>query len=215
MTPPLRLTSLNAGLPGALIAADGSSYTSGIAKRPVRGPVMIAAGGIEGDGCAYHGHGGPNMRVNVFPAEKYAVLEKLAGRQLPVPAFGENFTLLGHPEEEARIGDVLRVGTAVLQISQPRGPCGTLVQFLGLSKIVRWMRDSGATGYYLRVLEPGEVALDSELELIERGEAAWTIDRLNRLMHFEPGDRGQVEAALAVELLSEDWKESLRERAGG
>ncbi|MCB2156969.1 MOSC domain-containing protein [bacterium] len=209
----IRLTSLNAGMPRALTAADGSTYTSGIDKKPLSEPVQITAEGIVGDGSAYHGHAGPNMRVNVFAEEKYEVLERLAGCTLPRPAFGENFTLAGLPDNEARIGDILRAGSAVLQVSQPRGPCGTLIRFLGIPKIVCQMSDNNATGYYLRVLEPGEVGPGEELELVDRGDQEWTIERLNTLIHREPGNHTVVEAALTLPLLSEDWKKGLRERA--
>lgn len=213
MNSTIRLTSLNAGLPQVMTAADGSTYSSAIAKKPVSRKVRLTAHGLEGDACVSSTHGGPNMKVNVFAEEKYPVLERFTNSPLPRPAFGENFTLAGLPDEEARIGDVLRAGTSLLQISQPRSPCGTLVRFLGYPMIMKWMSDHDATGYYLRVLEPGEIEPDSELELLERGDSRWTIARLNRLIHLEAGDRSVVDAALKVELLSQNWKEGLRHRA--
>lgn len=207
-----RIVSLNIGSPRLLVAKDGQTYESSIARKPAAGPVRLAREGFLGDACKYEGHGGENMRVNVFCTEAYALLREAAGIELPVPSFGENFTLEGWTEDRACVGDTFRAGTAVVQVSQPREPCGNLVRHTGLAGIVKVMERTGLTGYYFRVVEPGEVAPGDALELLARGDETWTIRRLNEVMFQRGADAALLDELDAVPALSANWKRSLRRR---
>ena len=201
-------------MPRVLIDQNGREYESSIARQPVAGPVELTAEGFAGDGCSYKGHAGPNMKVNAFPEESYRILEARAGQTLPVPGFGENLSLgVGYGDGEARIGDMARLGTAVLQVSQPREPCGNVTRFLGLTKVLRWMAEESVSGFYFRVLESGTVAPGDRLEVIERGaDERWTIMALNRMMAGREGDEATIAELLDCAALSENWKKSFKKQ---
>ncbi len=205
-----RILQLNVGLPRDLVGKDGRPFRSSVGRQPVEGPRQLSANGFEGDACEYDGHHGANMKVNVFCAETYKRLEALLETDLTKPSFGENLLIEGWPEDVAAVGDTFRAGTAVLQISQPREPCGTLVRFTGISRILKTMTRNNATGYYMRVVQPGEVSGGDSLALMERVAPEWTIKRLNRLMYENLADKSAVREAERVETLSSNWKRSLR-----
>jgi MOSC domain-containing protein YiiM len=139
----------------------------GLPKRPVSGG-FIAPLGIEGDLHAHPGiHGGPRQAILLIAAE---VVEELQRRGYPVSpgSLGENLTTRGIDVHNLRLGDRLRAGAAVLEITQPRGPCSALdiygpnikqelydqqVKALDYTS-PRW----GMSGFYLSVVEPGPIA---------------------------------------------------------
>ncbi len=209
-----RLLSLNVGMPRQLgMKPDGTPFISSIARQPVDRAIRLGRGGFEGDACNWSGHHGEAMAVNVFPIEYYATFEELGGKPLPRPAFGENLTLSGYPDMEARVGDVVRLGSALLQVSQPREPCGNLVRFLELPRIARWMEERRETGFYFRVLEPGVVAPDSTMRIDDRGHSGWTIAALSGLMFGGNATEDQIRVVTEIPSLSSNWKSSLIRRA--
>ena len=69
-------------------------------------------------------HGGPYKAVYGYPSEHYPYWrQQLPQPDLPLGAFGENLTTEGLFEDSLHIGDQLRIGTALLQVTQPRVPC--------------------------------------------------------------------------------------------
>ena len=139
----------------------------GLPKRPVSGG-FIAPLGIEGDLHAHPGiHGGPRKAILLAAVE---VVEELQRRGYPVSfgSLGENLTTRGIDVRHLRIGDRIRAGGALLEITQPRGPCSALdiygptikeevydqrVKALDHTS-PRW----GMSGFYLSVVDPGPVS---------------------------------------------------------
>lgn len=208
----IELASLNTGAPRDLAAADGRAFRSSIARSPVGAPMHCSLDGLPGDGCEYRLHHDRERAINLFDLADYAALEALLGRPLSVPAFGENLTTRGYPTAEARVGDRLRVGGALIEVSHPREPCGNITRLHDSSKIVKWMRDECLTGCYARVVEPGAMAPDSSIALESRGPAAWTIAALDRAMFRDIEDEAQGAALMALAVLSPNWKRSYAEQ---
>ncbi len=214
MIHPIIIESLNIGAPKVLKdKRTGEAYTSSMQRHPTTDEQILTMHGFEGDSCKGECHHGEFMRVNVFCTEKYAVLEKFLKHQFPHPSFGENFTLSGWPEETAAVGDVLRVGTCLFQITQPREPCSKVLKYHGIPNILKCMIDHGASGYYLRIMELGSCRTGDHVTVLERGNMDWTIDRLNRAMYQEIDNWEQVQALQHVEYLSPNWKASLLKQA--
>lgn len=213
-TPAIRLVGLHTGMPRHLgQRPDGEPFISSIGRTGVERPIALAIEGFEGDACQYRGHHGLNMAINAFADEHYAWFGEQAGRPLPRPAFGENLTLAGYTEEEARIGDRLSLGSALVEVTQPREPCSNVALFHKLPRIVKWMASTGRTGYYLRVIEAGVVDPASPIEMVERGDAEWTIARLNRAMFGGDPQPEQTYARLTHHpRLSENWLRSWRKQ---
>ena len=189
-------------------------WRSGFVKEPVSGPVMLAHLNLAGDGQAdLDAHGGRDKAVNVYPSEHYAhwigqqVLSALdAGR------FGENFTVQGLLESEVCIGDRFRIGSATVEVSQPRQPCWKLAHFIGRADMVKRVIAAGRTGWYFRVLEPGAVEAGTAIELLERPFPRWTLEEANRLMHRDRGDGAGAAALAECPSLSESWRRSFQRR---
>lgn len=181
---------------------------TGVFKRPVE---LIRLGylGVEGDAVVNtKHHGGPSKAVCVYPSEHLAHWAGAYPRADWSPgAFGENLTVAGWTEADACLGDILRIGAATVQISQPRGPCGTLSARHGIADFVPVCRAAGLTGWYLRVLVPAEVRAGDPIEVVARHPAAFTVARANAVMYAAEPDRAELAALLAVDALADSWRE--------
>lgn len=218
--PPPRILSLHVGPPRELGTPGAASpmerpWTSAIFKKPVPGPLWLSRTGLAGDGQADRKvHGGPEKAVLAYAASHHAFWrERLERPDVGPGAFGENWVLSGGTEDAVCIGDVLRVGGARVQVSQPRQPCWKPARRWGRKELSLLLQETGRTGWYLRVLEEGPVREGDALELLERPYPAFTISFANHAMH---GDAPDAAAALSgCEALSHGWRESLRRRAQG
>lgn len=207
----IRILSLYTGGPRELVSPDGKPFTSSIARERRDGPATLGPEGFEGDACGYPGHHGEWMMVNAVCEADYRAVEGHAGRDLPRPSFGENLHLDGYSDAEARVGDVLRAPSgAALRVTQPREPCGTIVRYLGEPRILKWLRETHRSGFYLRVEQAGTMAPGETLELAARGPEEWTIARLNGIMDELDPDDGLLAAIDGVDALSPRWKQSFR-----
>lgn len=207
-----RLVSLNVGRPMRL--DDAEPWTSGIYKSSVEGRVHLASENLDGDGQAdLQVHGGPDKAVCVYSADHYRRWrDELGVRECGPGWFGENFSIEGQTESQVAVGDTYAIGTAVVQVSQPRAPCWKLAR--------RWNRDDmpklviahGRTGWYLRVLQAGDVERGAELTLIDRLFPRWTIDAVNAVA-YSRGGTPRVDAARELAncpALADSWRRKFR-----
>jgi MOSC domain-containing protein YiiM len=150
----------------------GKAITTSIFKSPVSGRVRVNRTNLAGDEQSdLTVHGGVDKAVYVYPSEHYAYWrEQLPGFPLPWGAFGENLTTDGLVENEIRIGDSLRIGTAEFAVTQPRMPCYKLgVRFDRADMVKRFLR-SGRSGFYLKVLTEGEIGAGDAITVTARDE---------------------------------------------
>jgi len=210
----MKLLSVNVSRPVSVATPDGTMRT-GIYKKPVEGRVRVHSLNLEGDGQAdLRAHGGVDKAVYAYPAEHYDLWRREMGREdLPFGWFGENLTVEGMPEDQVRIGDVFRIGTALLQVSQPRTPCHKLEFKSGLPGFARRFVLSGRSGFYLRVLEEGEVGAGDPIERVGRDPVPLSVREANDLASSEK--REDLEAlgrAAQVESLTPSWKKRFHQR---
>ena len=153
------------------------SVRTGIYKAPMQGRVHIGRLGLSGDEQAdLEAHGGPLKAVYAYPGEHYAFWEgELPGTDLPWGTFGENLTTTGLAEETVHVGDRFRIGSAVLAATKPRFPCYKLGVRFGREDILDRFLASGRTGFYLRVLEEGEIGPGDPIEVVGREPGKPTI----------------------------------------
>ena len=202
---------LNIGLPKKELF-HGKEFVTGMCKRPVTTSLVVTHQGFEGDGVGdLKHHGGRDKAVCVYSIEHYKYWEKVLGVKMPDAAFGENFSVTDMNEDDVCIGDIYRVGTAVMQVSQPRQPCSTLAARYGREDFVKLVVDSGKTGFYLKVLEVGRVKTGDSLLLIEQDPIKVSIAFANHIYHRDRKNRDGIEKVLAVPALSESWQKSFRE----
>lgn len=157
---------------------------SGFVKLPVNGPTRVGPLGLAGDEQAdLRVHGGVTKAVYGYAHSNYAawLREFPEHAALLVPGgMGENLTLEECDEQSVHLGDVVRIGSAVLRITEPRQPCFKFALRFNDVGMVRAMVENGMCGWYYRVLEPGSVSAGDQVSLIERPNPRWPIDRVNR-----------------------------------
>ena len=201
----MKLLSVNTGRP-RLIAAEGQTVSTAIFKNPVEGPVALGPEGLEGDHQANRRvHGGPEMAVCVYPIEHYQEMGRRLGVELSAGAFGENFTIEGLIEEEVCIGDTLRVGTAIVQVSKAREPCVNLARRYRNPAIVRWVVETGFSGFYLRVIQTGRVQGGDRIERIAHPHPGHSVADAMRALLADPPPVELLKRFIACESLSPPW----------
>jgi MOSC domain-containing protein YiiM len=209
----VRIESLNIGLPKREIFL-GKEVLTGICKTPVSGPLRLGRLGFEGDGVGdVKHHGGHDKAVCLYSIEHYPYWENRLGVALPAAAFGENLTIRGLLEEDVCIGDIFELGTAAVQVSQPRQPCSTLAARNGRPDMVRLVTDSGRTGFYCRVLAVGVVKKNSPFMLKEKDPHKITVAYANSIYHHDRKNLQGIREVLEVPALSESWRRSFTELA--
>jgi MOSC domain-containing protein YiiM len=206
----VRVVSLQVGRAGT-VQWRGKLVRTSIDKRPVGDrPIPLLSEGFEGDEQADRRvHGGPDKAVCCYPAEHIARWEELLDEHLPPGSFGENLRLEGLVETDANIGDTFELGSALVQVSQPRGPCFKLAARWGSRTLPNLMAKDAASGFYLRVLRAGEVRAGDELRLTDRRSAISVADVL-RVTYSDRGDSDLIARVMEVPELAEQWRASLR-----
>lgn len=174
----MKLLSVNVGQARPVPYTSQPDGLTGIDKRPVDGPVRVSApgpkgtagSGLVGDAvCDLKHHGGNDQAVYAFAREDLDQWERELGRTLANGCFGENITTDGLDVSGALIGERWRIGpTVVLEVSSGRIPCRTFQGHLGEQGWVRRFTRKGATGAYLRVIEPGEIRAGDRVEIVHR-----------------------------------------------
>jgi len=212
----MKVVSVNVGLPREVMW-HGRSVTTGIYKQPVKGRVALRKLNLGGDGQAdLSVHGGEYKAAYCYPIAHYDYWKKeLAGRELPMGMFGENFTTDGLSEDSAHLGDRFSVGSAEVVVTQPRLPCYKLGVRFQSDDMVRRFLASGRTGFYLAVTREGEVGAGDEIKVISRDDNAVPVSEITRLYiakRYDDDDVTSVRRALRVAALPESWKGYFRER---
>lgn len=208
----MRVRSINVSLPRE-IGVNGKTVRTGIFKQRVEGRVRVGRLNLEGDAQGdLSVHGGPDKAVYAYPFEHYAYWAERLGRSDLAPGqFGENLTVEGMPENQVCLGDVFRIGEALLEVSQPRLPCFKLGLKMGDAKFPKQFLASGRLGFYLRVLEEGTVAAGDEITRLRTDPVRLSIRELARLASEEKGNRELAQRALRVPALAVSWREWLEE----
>lgn len=190
---------------------------TGIFKRRLSGPARVEILGIVGD---EHGdtrvHGGPEKAVHHYAAENYqhlALAFAHCAHELMPGSLGENISARGLSERNVHIGDVFQVGSAVLQVSQPRSPCWKINHRFDAERMSMHVAKERITGWYYRVIQPGFIEAGDRIELLERHTQRFSIDEFWRVqLSHRPLIDDLLELA-ATPGLAEDWRRRLSERA--
>ena len=207
-----RVLSLNIGQP-RLVTYRGMTFRTGIFKEPVDGPLVLKKLNFAGDGQAdLSAHGGIDKAVYCYPIEHYPFWEQEIGRDgLPMGQFGENVTTAGLLENQLRIGDFLRFGTAVLQVSEPRVPCYKLVMRMdaGTDFAVRFLA-ANRTGFYCRVIEEGTVEPQDTVSLLSTDPSSPRVSEVFAATQFTDRDPVELRRVLKARDISVKWRTRIR-----
>jgi MOSC domain-containing protein YiiM len=198
------------------ITDEKGTWISAIYRAPVEGPIELRERGLVGDRVAdTKNHGRPGQAVCVHPITHYDFWNEtydLTGLQRLRPgSVGENWTIGGGDEQAIFCGDVYRVGTAIVQVSGPRGPCWKQERKLGLPGFLKQTIDSMRTGFYLRVLQPGIVNTGDTWDLRDRFDSAVSVDLVNQAA-YRAIEADVFAKVLRSEGLAQEWKDILSAR---
>ena len=188
---------------------------SGFIKHAVQGPVTVAPEGLVGDEQAdLSVHGGPDKAVYGYGAANYLAWreEYPQHRELLVPGgFGENLAIEGLREDDLCVGDIHAIGTAKMQVCQPRQPCFKFALRFNDKRMPKAMIRSGRSGWYYRVLQPGSLDPGTPVELLERPNPHFPFTRLVELISFGKVTPAELEQMQDMPGLAVNWQQRARE----
>jgi MOSC domain-containing protein YiiM/ferredoxin-NADP reductase len=204
-----RLLSVNVGLPRD-IQWKGRTVHTAIWKDPVRGRCRVARLNLDGDGQGdLAGHGGEQRAVFVYQIESYRYWqEQLKRTDFVHGQFGENFTIEGLPDDAVCIGDRYQIGSALFEVTQPRVTCYRVGIRMNEPRMPALLTSSGRPGFYLRVLQEGEVGAGDDIVKVGEAKERMTVAEINALLYSPNHARDRLECALRIDALSPGWRSS-------
>ena len=190
----------------------GNKVTTGIFKSPVQHPLHLGREIVSDDVIADRRvHGGVDKACYLFSTKHYDYWKGLYPQlDWDWGMFGENLSVEGLDESEVQLGDVYRLGSALVQVSQPREPCFKLGIRFGSQKVLKQFIDHAYPGTYVRILEEGEVGIGDTLDLVSRSETSISIRDFFKLIYAKEKDSDLVYRALASEALPAKKQEKLK-----
>jgi MOSC domain-containing protein YiiM len=196
----------------APLGPDG--IPSGFVKHAIDGPVAVQRFGLAGDEQADLAvHGGPEKAVYGYPATHYDswALDYPEHLGLFVAGgMGENLTIAGWTESDVCVGDVHAVGSARLQVCQPRQPCSKLTLRFGDKRLAKAMVRNGRAGWYYRVVEEGSIHAGDRVTLVQRPNPSFRFDRLVEIVNFGKATREELAAMATMNGLASRMREGAR-----
>ena len=209
--------AIRAVLVGRCAPLGRHGVPSGIDKRPVDAAVDVTFTGLSGDEQGDRkNHGGPEKAIHHYAFDHYAVwrgeFPALAPRLAVPGAFGENISTDGMTEADVCIGDVYRIGSTLLQVSQGRQPCWRLNERFGMPAMARQVQEQGRTGWYYRVIEQGRIAAGDRIRLVDRPAPRWTVKRILDVLYRDTLNADDLARLSALPQLAESWRKLCRGR---
>ncbi len=137
----------------------GQNVQTGIYKSPTKQPIYLGKNEVKGDTVSDRKvHGGEYKACYLFSADQYDYWQKLyPNLEWTYGMLGENLTVSGLDEKQIQLGDIYKLGEALVQITQPREPCYKFGVKFGTQKVLKQFIDHGYPGAYVRVIEEGYV----------------------------------------------------------
>lgn len=207
-----KLVSVNVGMPKQ-VKWHGKTISTAIWKTPCDGPVMARRLNLDGDAQGDRGgHGGEQRAVMVYQTESYDFWTAYLNRTDLAPGhFGENFTVTGLADEDVCIGDRYRIGAALFEVTQPRVTCFRLGIRLNEPRMPNLLVAQHRPGFYMRVLDEGEVRAGDDIVRVARGPHELSVADVDALLYLPDRDIDQLRKIVDVPALSPGWQRSFRD----
>ncbi len=193
-----------------------SGRPSGIYKQPVHSALELGSEGFVGDRQADRRvHGGPEKAVHLYPSRHYARLAARfpeAAAQLVPGSLGENIATADLDESDVSIGDIYHLGTARLQVCQPRNPCWKIDERFASDGMALFIAEERLTGWYWRVLTPGRVAPGDELDLEEAAGNSLSLAAALHLCQMHRPPLAELAALAAAPGIATGWRQKIETR---
>ncbi|MGF1494499.1 MAG: MOSC domain-containing protein [Microcoleaceae cyanobacterium] len=214
----MKLLSVNVGKPQEVIY-DNKKVLTGIFKQPLQGKVQLKTLNLAGDGQAdLKVHGGIHKAVYIYSIENYDYWRAELGRDdFTLGQFGENFTVSGMTDDQVHIGDIFQVGTAQVEVTQPRRPCFKLGIRMAQPDFPHQFLASCRTGFYVRVVQEGEVEAGDSVQRLSIGPGSMTVQMVCDLLYgghdkSEPSYQQAVQQVLQIPSLSPSWQRHFEQK---
>ncbi len=210
----MKIISTNIG-ESRMVNWNGKEVQTGIFKFPVDEPIFLGTEDVEKDNVIDRRyHGGVDKACYLYSADHYNYWQNLyPNLEMPCGIFGENLTVEGLHEARVNIGDIFKIGDAVVQATQPRQPCFKLEFRFNDTRIVRQFIDSGFAGVYVRVIKNGNVKTGDSMELIERKKSI-SIQKVYELIYTDLLQKEAVLIAVNDPFIADSCRRSLLKRWG-
>ncbi|MET0627466.1 MAG: MOSC domain-containing protein [Acidimicrobiia bacterium] len=200
-----RVVSVNVGLP-RITVWHGREVESGIWKAPVDGRIAVRGINLDGDEQAdLRVHGGPDKAVYAYAVEDYAWWSEYLGREIGPARFGENLTVEGLDLGAMVIGTRWHVGSAVLEITQPRQPCFKLGMRMGDAEFVDMFDAAERFGVYFRILEEGDIGAGDAIEVVPLDRDG--LNAYGLAIDYREPTRDFLDRIVAEPLVPAGWRE--------
>jgi len=205
------IVSVNVGLPQD-VAWQGRTVRTAVWKTPVTGRIFARRLNLDGDGQGdLRGHGGEQRAIMVYQLDSYRYWAKYLGRTDLVPGnFGENLTVEGLADNEVCIGDRFRIGSAIVEVSQPRDTCYRVGIRLNRPEIAALLVAHRRPGFYFRVIQEGEIGAGDRVEKLSNGPERMTVAEIDALLYSAEHPLEALRRALRIPALSIDWQGSMQ-----
>jgi MOSC domain-containing protein YiiM len=202
---------------GGIAPLPESGRPTGMFKRPVTAALELDQEGFAGDAQADRRvHGGPEKAVHLYPARHYARLAaafpEAAGALVP-GSLGENISCAALDEGSVRVGAIFALGTARLQVCQPRSPCWKIDDRFATDGMAAFIAEHGLTGWYFRVLAPGTVAPGDLMQCVDSAPAAPTLAAAAALWREHRPPVAELRRLVACPGIAGGWRDKVAARA--
>lgn len=207
----MKVLSTNIGKPTSFLR-NGREEKTGIFKHPIGDALFLGKTDVAKDTVIDRKHhAGEHKACYLFSSDQYPYWKKLyPDLEWDWGMFGENLTIEGLGESQIRIGDVYKIGSALVQVSQPREPCYKLGVRFGTQEVLRQFIDHGHPGIYVRVLVEGLVKKGDVLELMEQSRNTLTIKQFYELLYAKKKDLSIVKLAISNTALPKYKRDRMR-----
>lgn len=201
---------------GGIRPLPESGRPTGMYKQPVVSELELGREGFVGDQQADRRvHGGPDKAVHLYPAAHYISLAARfpeAAAQLVIGSLGENISTADLDENDVRIGDLWRLGSALLQVCQPRNPCWKIDERFAADGMAAFIAEHRLTGWYWRVVTPGRVAPGDSLELAQAADGAFTLAEAMLCWQAHRPALADLEKLAASPGIASNWQQKVTTR---
>ncbi len=204
----MKVISTNLGKPTTIIW-NGKEEQTGIFKNPTDTPITLLKEDVDNDIVIDRKHhGGINKACYLYASEQYEYWKELyPNLDWNWGMFGENITIKGLDESKIRIGDIYKIGTTLVQITQPREPCYKLGIRFQDQKILKQYIDHNFPGTYVKVLETGSVSTGDKMTLVTQSKNTLTINQYYEFLFAKVKDKKTIELILTNDALPDYKKE--------
>jgi len=193
------------------LVADHQSTKTAFRKEPIQTEsIFLTLTGFDGDVVGHpEDHGGNDKAICCYSADRFPYWKSELNFDLQASAFGENLTLAGESslEEYVFIGDRYQLGEAIVEVSEPRGPCYIIGIRYNYKPFPLLCQQTGYTGFYLRTIKEGIVKKTDELVHISSHPAQISVQHVNHIRYHDDKNKAELDRLVNLKELTKEWRE--------